>query len=148
MAGELTLRVITPDRIALDTRVEFVRLPGADGVLGILPRHAPMVAALAIGQLFYVEQGKRKALFVSEGFAEVRSNTVRVVCEAGELPEEIDEARAKEAEKRARERLDKKGKTMTEGEVLDLMRAEAALRRAIMRLSVHSTKAGHERVRT
>ncbi len=148
MAGELTLRVITPDRIAIDTRVQSVRLPGVDGALGILPRHAPMVAAIAIGELFYVEQGVRKALFVSEGFAEVRSNTVRVVCEAGELPEEIDEARAKEAEKRARERLDKKGKALTEGEVLDLLRAEASLRRAILRLSVHSSKAGHDRVRT
>ena len=148
MAGELTLRVITPDRIALDLRVEFVRLPGVDGALGILPRHAPMVAAIAIGQLFYVEHGVRKMLFVSEGFAEVRSNTVRVVCEAGELPEEIDEARAKEAEKRARERLDKAGKALTEAEVIDLMRAEASLRRAIMRLSVHSSKAGHDRVRT
>ncbi|MEO6708611.1 MAG: F0F1 ATP synthase subunit epsilon [Planctomycetota bacterium] len=148
MAGELTLRVITPERIALDVRVESVRLPGVDGALGILPRHAPMVAAIAIGQLFYVEQGVRKSLFVSEGFAEVRSNTVRVVCEAGELPADIDEARAREAEKRARERLERKDQPMSEGEVLDMARAEAALRRAIMRLAVHSTSGGRERVRT
>jgi F-type H+-transporting ATPase subunit epsilon len=149
MAGELTLRVITPDRIALDKRVEFVRLPAIDGALGILPRHAPMVAAIAVGQLFYVEQGVRKPLFVSEGFAEVRANTVRVVCEAGELPEEIDEKRARESEKRARERLERKGKPMTEGEVLDLARAETALRRALMRLSVHGgSAAGREHTRS
>ncbi|HUR29042.1 MAG TPA: ATP synthase F1 subunit epsilon [Planctomycetota bacterium] len=148
MAGELTLRVITPDRIALDARVESVRLPAVGGSLGILPRHAPMVAALEIGELFYVEKGVRKAMFVSEGFAEVRSNTVRVVCEAGESPEEIDEARAREAEKRARERIEKRDKTLSEGEVFDLPRAEAALRRALTRLSVHSSKAGRERVRS
>ena len=95
MAGELTLRVITPDSIALDARVESVRLPGVDGSLGILPRHAPMVAAIAVGELFYVEKGVRKSLFVSEGFAEVRDNTLRLVCEAGDPAEEIDVQRAK-----------------------------------------------------
>ncbi len=140
MAGEFTLRVITPDRIALDTRVESVRLPGADGALGILPRHAPMVAVIAVGQLVYVEAGERKSLFVSNGFAEVRQNTVRVVCEAGELPEEIDVARAREAEKRARERLGRRGqtKTMSEEEAIDFLRAEEALRRAIMRVNVRT----------
>ena len=148
MAGELTLRVITPDRIALDVRVESVRLPGVDGALGILPRHASMVAAITVGELFYVEQGVRKRLFVSAGFAEVRANTVRVVCVAGELPEEIDEKRARESEKRARERLERKGKPLTEGELLDVVRAEAALRRALMRLSVHASAPGRERVRS
>jgi F-type H+-transporting ATPase subunit epsilon len=147
MAGEFTLRIITPERIALDTRVESARLPGADGALGILPRHAPMVAVIAVGELHYVEQGVRKSVFVSEGFAEVRNNTVRVVCEAGELPEEIDEARAREAEQRARERLSRKGKTQDAEEALDTLRAESALRRALLRLSVSSTHS-RERART
>src|SRR6185295_16865183 len=105
MAGTLTLRVITPDRIALDTQVQSVRVPGASGALGILPRHAPMVAALDPGILYYTVDGKKNALFVSGGFAEVRGETVRVVTEAGERPHEIDEARAREAEQRARERI-------------------------------------------
>ena len=139
MAGEFTLRIITPERIALDTRVESVRLPGADGALGILPRHAPMAALIAVGELAYVESGVRKKVFVSAGFAEVRDNTVRVVCEAGELPEEIDGTRAREAEKRARERLSRKGQTtMSSDEAIDFLRAEEALRRAVMRLNVRT----------
>src|SRR5262245_32093969 len=105
MAGSLTLRVITPDRIALDQPVESVRVPGADGQLGVLPRHAPMVAVLDVGILRYRAEGKPQAMFVSGGFCEVRDNTVRVVTEAGERPQEIDEARAREAEQRARERI-------------------------------------------
>lgn len=150
MAGQLTLRVITPDRIALDVQVESVRLSGTDGAFGILPRHAPMVTAIAIGELRYVEHGTPKTLFVSEGFAEVRENTVRVVCEAGERPEEIDEQRARASEKRARERLAGRGKPaspMPAEEALDILRAEASLRRALTRLSVH-TSAGRGRVRT
>jgi F-type H+-transporting ATPase subunit epsilon len=134
MAGSLTLRVITPDRIALDTQVRSVRVPGADGGLGILPRHAAMVAALDPGLLRYrTEDGKERVLFISGGFAEVRGDTLRVVTEAGEKPEEIDEARAQEAEKRARARLAGTHPGSTE-EQLDQARADAALRRAIWRL--------------
>ena len=128
----LTLRVITPDRIALDHQVSAVTIPGVDGQIGILPRHAPMIAALDTGLLRYKENGATRVMFVSGGFAEVRSDTVRVVTEAGEKPEEIDEARAKAAEARARERLS--GTKAQGGDALDLIRAEFALRRAIMRL--------------
>ena len=132
MTGELTLRVITPDHIVLDTTAASIQAPGVDGLLGILPRHAPMVASLDIGLLTFRQGGKQEAIFVSGGFLEVRDNTVRVVSEAGERPEEIDEERAAAAEKRARERLER-GRSMTGGEI-DLLRAELALRRASKRL--------------
>jgi len=132
MATDLTLRVITPERIPLDTAVQSVSIPGVDGSIGILPRHADMVAALAPGLMRYRANGTTTEMFISGGFAEVRANTVRVVCEAGELPEEIDEERALAAEERARERL-VSGRPL-EGEPVDLMRAQLALQRAIFRL--------------
>jgi F-type H+-transporting ATPase subunit epsilon len=133
----LTLRIITPDKIALDQMVESVIVPAVDGKIGILPRHAPMIAALDTGILEYREKkdSPKHALFVSGGFAEVHGETVRVVTEAGERPSEIDEARAREAEKRARERLDAARNAAAEGDPIDLLRAEAALRRALMRLA-------------
>lgn len=143
MAANLTLRVITPDRIVLDCQASSVRIPGVDGSIGILPRHAHMVSALDVGPLRYVENGQHKALFVSEGFAEVKDNTLRVVCEAGELPEEIDEKRAKESEARARARL--AGDNVSDAEV-DRIRAELALRRALLRQLV-SSNFGRERIR-
>ena len=103
-----------------------------------------MVAAIDVGLLKYVEDGQEKALFVSEGFAEIKNNTLRVVCEAGELPEEIDEARAKESEKRARERM---AGARVPGEPVDLMRAELALRRALIRQQINSGY-GRQRVRS
>src|SRR5262245_59201917 len=129
MAGTLTLRVITPERIALDMQVQSVRVPGVDGQLGILPRHAAMVAALATGIVLFRSEGRQARLFVSGGFAEVRGETVRIVTEAGEKPEEIDEERAREAEKRARARL----AGQAGGDLVDIARAEAALQRAIWR---------------
>lgn len=145
MAGALTLRIITPDRIALDTQVSAVQFPGVDGLIGVLPRHAHMVAAVDVGTLRYAEGGQSKGMFVSEGFAEVKDNTLRVVCQAGELPEDIDEARAREAEKRARERL---AAPRSEREGIDVARAEAALHRALVRLQVLESFARGGRARS
>ena len=131
MAGKLTLRVITPDKIALDTQAESVRVPAVDGSMGFLPRHASLVAALDVGLLSWREGGQEQTLFVSGGFVEVRADTVRVVSEAGERPAEIDVARAREAEQRARQLLDQ---GREQAVVVDILRAELALKRAMMRL--------------
>lgn len=133
MAGQLTLRVITPDRVAVDTTAEAIKFPASDGLMGVLPKHAPMVAALDAGALTYRSGGGEQVLFVSGGFAEVRDDTVRLVTQAGEPAEEIDEERAREAERRARERLELARAGRKD---VDLIRAEAALRRAILRLRV------------
>jgi F-type H+-transporting ATPase subunit epsilon len=137
MSGQLTLRVITPDRIVLDTTVDSVRFPAVDGSMGVLPRHAAMVAALDVGPLRFQKEGREAQVFVSGGFAEVRANTVRVVTEAGESPEEIDLARARAAERRARERLDQ---ARGPAPAIDVLRAELALRRALVRLRVAGSR--------
>lgn len=132
MVRSLTLRVITPDRIVLDETVESVRMPGVDGSLGVLPRHAHLVTALEAGLVVYeMPGGGRQELFVSGGFAEVRDDTVRVVTEASEPIGAIDIERAREAERRARERISAIRSGVSSE---DLLRAEAALRRALLRL--------------
>jgi F-type H+-transporting ATPase subunit epsilon len=135
MASDLTVRVITPERIALDTTAESVRIPALDGSMGILPRHARMVAALDVGLLRIKDRGIELDVFVSGGFAEVRDNTVRVVTEAGERADEIDPERAREAEQRARERL---SHIADSASAIDVLRAEAALHRALVRLRVRT----------
>ncbi len=132
MAGALTLRVITPDHIVLDRQVDRVQVPAADGLMGILPRHAHMVTALDAGLVTYQVGGSEEVLFVSGGFAEVRGDTVRIVSEAGERPEDISEERASKAEERARKLLD--DGAGGPGVQIDVLRAEFALRRARFRL--------------
>ncbi len=138
MADELTLRVITPEKVLVDTGASSVRVPATDGSMGIFPRHAGMVAALAPGQLTYKAGGETHELFVAGGFAEGRDNTLRILTPAGEEPEAIDVERAKEAERRARERLKPSRTDVTAAEArIDLARADAALRRALMRQKVY-----------
>jgi F-type H+-transporting ATPase subunit epsilon len=133
MANSLTLRVITPDRILLDEPVNSVRLPGVDGSMGILPRHAHMIAALDLGLVEYHDvAGKTHSLFIGGGFAEVRDDVVRVVAPVGEQAEQIDETRARESEQRARARLDQ---AVSAGAAdVETLRAQLALRRALLRL--------------
>jgi len=138
MASELTLRVITPEKVVIDTTATSVRVTATDGSMGIFPRHAPMVAALDAGPLSFTANGREHMLFVAGGFAEVRGNTLRILTAAGEDPSEIDVERARSAEERARERLKPARTGMTAAEAkIDIARANAALRRAIMRLKVH-----------
>lgn len=132
MTEDITLRVITPDEVVLDTPATSVRVPATDGLIGILRKHAPMVAALAAGELKYVHEGRDQYFFIGEGFAEVRDNTVRIVSDACERPTDIDVERAKAAAERARERL--KARVVSGPDAFDTLRAEAALRRAIQRL--------------
>ncbi len=135
----LTLRVITPDRIALDEQVESVRLDAIGGSLGVLPRHAPMVAALDLGLVRYRTGGRERVLFCAGGFAEVHGDTLRIVTQASERPQDIDEARIQAAEKRARERLDV-GRNAG-GDPIDILRAESSLRRALLRALARSYSA-------
>jgi F-type H+-transporting ATPase subunit epsilon len=129
MAKEFKVRVLTPEKLALEGTAVHVQFPGLDGLYGVLAGHAPLITPVAAGPLSVRRpNGQTEQLFVAEGFAEVRDNTLRLVCDASERPIEIDLERAREAEKRARERLAKPMETD-----FDLRRAERALRRALWR---------------
>lgn len=133
MASALRLFVISPDRVLMDEEVSSVRAPGANGFFGVLPGHAPLIAGIGPGEFTVRDaSGKATAFFVSEGVLEVRGNLVRVIVDSGEAVTEIDLNRARDAEKRARERLSLASKV----EELDLPRAEYALRRALERLRI------------
>lgn len=137
MSGSLTLRVITPDRVLLDTTAASISFPTTDGSVGVLKDHAPMVAAVGAGELSYRgDGGQPEVMFIAGGFAEVRDNTVRVVTDVAEEPSEIDVERAVKAAERARKNLEHF--ESNEGEKLDLLRARASLMRAMARQKIAS----------
>jgi F-type H+-transporting ATPase subunit epsilon len=138
MAGDsIQLVVVTPVRRLLSESVTEVQLPGADGYLGVLPGHAPLITELGIGELTYRTAGGQSGLLaVIRGFAEVLPDRVSVLAEIAERAEEIDINRAKEALKRAQELIAKGG------ENVDWDRASAALQRALVRIQVVSKHQG------
>jgi len=128
---QLLLEVVTPDRLVLSTEAEVVVCPGAEGQFGVLPGHIPFLSALEIGEMYYKAGGKTEYLAVSGGFAEVTGEKVTIVAESAEMGREIDVDRAKRALERAEKRL-----AAAKTENIDWARAEAAMRRSLMRMKV------------
>ena len=130
MAETMKLQVITPDKQFYNGDVTMVELNTADGEIGIYPKHIPLTVAVIPGVLrIHGDNGEKKAALLS-GFIQILPEKVTILAESCEWPEEIDGARANEARIRAERRL-------TEGSPeTDIARAEAALQRALIRLSL------------
>jgi F-type H+-transporting ATPase subunit epsilon len=128
---ELLLEVVTPDRLVLSTEADVVVCPGVEGQFGVLVGHIPFLSALEIGEMYYRKGGQTEYLAVSGGFAEVTGAKVTIVAEAAEKGREIDIERAKRAQERAEKRL-----AAAKTAEIDWARAEAALRRSMVRAKV------------
>ncbi len=128
---QLLLEVVTPDRMVLSTEADVVVCPGVEGQFGVLYGHIPFLSALDIGEMYYRVGGKTEFLAVAGGFAEVTGTKVTIVAEAAELGHEIDLERARRAAERAQKRL-----AASKTELIDWARAEAALRRSMVRMKV------------
>lgn len=135
---KVPLRVVSVERSLFEGDVEFVIAIGADGELGILARHAPLMTVLKPGPLRIQEiyGGPEQVLFVGGGFLEVLPDRVTVLADIAEHAEEISVERAEEARKRAQEKLAGTLSTAEETEFQQaLAMAEARLRLARMRRS-------------
>jgi F-type H+-transporting ATPase subunit epsilon len=131
MPNTLKIEIATPDRLVLAADVDEVVLPSVCGSMGVLPGHAPLLAALDVGEISYRVADRRKYVAVSGGFAEVLRDGVQILAETAEPAEEIDVERARRAKDRAEERL------RTAGSESDFRRAEVSLRKAVSRLRIH-----------
>ncbi|OZS77713.1 F0F1 ATP synthase subunit epsilon [Tetzosporium hominis] len=126
----LTVNIVTPDGPVYDAQVDMVIAKTVTGEVGILPGHIPMVAPLEIGAVKLKRDGKVEYVAITGGFVEVRPQQVSILTPSAELAESIDTARAKEALRRAEERLQSKQDNV------DFKRAELALQRAMNRINV------------
>jgi F-type H+-transporting ATPase subunit epsilon len=131
MANRILLEVVTPDRKVVSTEADVVVCPGVEGQFGVLYGHIPFLSALEVGEMYYKDGAKTEILAVSGGFAEVTGTKVTIVAEAAEFGREIDIERARRAMERAQARL-----AAAKTENIDWARAEAALRRAMVRMKV------------
>jgi F-type H+-transporting ATPase subunit epsilon len=134
MADVLQLEVATPERLVIQEEVTEAQIPAANGYVGILPKHAPLLAQLGTGFITYVTGGRKRFVAVNGGFLEVMDDRVRVLADTAERADEIDVERARAALERAQQRL------AHPGPGLDVGRAIAALNRATARLSAAGQK--------
>ena len=125
-----TLQIISPTRIFFDEEVDMVEMRTTEGEIGVLAGHIPLTAIVEPGVVKIHQEGKVREAALLDGFVEIRGNKVTVLAEACEWPDEIDFSRAEEARSRAERRL------ASHEADLDAARAEAALKRAMVRLKL------------
>src|SRR5262245_45861349 len=139
----LHIRIITATDTIFDGEAEMVLAPGSEGQLGILPRHAPLLTTLAVGELRIRERGTDEAIFVGGGFLEVNRNVVTILADDAERASDIDEQRAEAARRRAQELLERHdlGQDAAAAAAAELERAVGRLRVA----ELHRQRGGRRR---
>jgi F-type H+-transporting ATPase subunit epsilon len=129
--GKLLLEVVTPTKVELTEEVEYVVAPTIRGMIGIMPRHIPLMTILDTGVLRYKKNGVNHYMAVSEGYMEVTPHKVIVLAEAAELAEHIDVQRALAEKRRAEAELYR-----PMAEKISFARTRVHLQRALTRLQV------------
>ncbi len=124
----LKLRVISPDRIFFEGDADFVELRTSEGEIGVYKAHIPLTSILVPGLLKIHLDGNVKIAALHNGFVEILPDSITVLAESAEWPEEIDLERAKNAKQRAEDRL------RSGDESVNVARAELALRKALIRI--------------
>ena len=133
--------IVSQDRTVFEGDVDIVVVPGAEGEMGILPDHSPLLSIIRLG-VIKVRQGTEEHLFtVTGGLLEVQPSIVTILADAAEDVDEINMARAEEARERARQRLAEGPAPGTEA----YLAAEAALRRSNLRLEAARRLGGRRR---
>lgn len=128
MADVMKLHIITPDKSFYEGEATMVELTTSEGNIGVYPNHIPLTAVVAPGVLRIHEAGEVKEASLISGFLTIQPDEMTILAEVCEWPDEIDFARAQEAETRARRRL-----SGAAGGEIDIARAESALKRALVR---------------
>ncbi len=125
----LTLEIVTPERAIIHQTVDEAQIPGAEGYLGVLPGHTPLLVQLQVGEIWFRQGEEKTHLHVAFGFAEILPDRIRILARTAERGDEIDVERARAAAERARERLAK-------AVAVDSERARIALLKSLSRLQV------------
>jgi F-type H+-transporting ATPase subunit epsilon len=136
LPAHIDLQIVTPDRRIVQEQVDEVEIPGSEGYFGVLPGHTPLLAALAVGELWYRKGQEKVFLSIAFGFAEVLPDRVTILARIAERAEDISVERAEASRKRAEERL-----AQARSDV-DYERARFALMKSIARLQVSSRVPG------
>ena len=124
-----TIKIITPERVFYTGEATMVEFNTTEGEIGVYKNHIPMTVIIKPGVLTITGEEVKKAA-LHAGFAEILQDSVTILAEVIEWPDEIDESRAEAAKDRAEKRLSEKAAD------LDTVRAEIALQKAIARINV------------
>lgn len=135
---KIELKIVTPEKVLYEGSVEGVSIPTIEGEITVLPGHIPVISAIKAGELRIKKEGNEEYFSITRGVAEISGNSIVILTEAAERAEEVDEKRAEEARKKAKDLMDKV--KMGEEGYAD---AVAQLERALSRMKIAKKKRRH-----
>ena len=135
--------IVTQERSVFSEEVDYVSLPGSEGMMGILPNHAPMLTDLAFGEVMVRNQGDEQFFAIGGGYAEVQPDRVIILADSAEYAGEIDLERAE----KAREKAEQAMKEGVPEDAAKYAQIEAALRRAQICIDVGVRRSSRRRRR-
>ncbi len=130
MAATLKLEIVTPEAKIYSEDVDMVTLPGVEGEMGIYPMHIPLMTQIAHGEIVAKKGGVDHYLATGEGFVQITGDRVAILTDMAIKADDIDEAKAEEARKKAEARLAEK---LTDEETATV---QAALLHSLTQLNV------------
>ena len=122
------LDIITPTSIQSYENISYLRIPSLDGLTGIQAKHANAIIALDVGEIKITINGKNQYFSTSGGFSDIKPEGVQLLLETIEKSDDIDQNRAEESLKRAKDNINNKS--------MNLQRAQDSLKRAKNRLKL------------
>jgi F-type H+-transporting ATPase subunit epsilon len=138
--AKLTVEIVTAEReVYSETDVDMVVAPGSEGVLGILPRHAPLLTMLRPGPLRVKKDGAEQEMAVAGGFLQVNADRVLILADQAVRADEIDAAAAEEARHRAEQALSEASRG---GDQIQIQAARLALQTSMVQLRVVRRRRG------
>ena len=128
------LQIMASDHMVFDGEAQSVSLPTTEGSIGILADHSNVIMAVIPGMLEYTAEGGKQQVVVSSGLLKVENGECMILVDAAEKPEDIDEARARRAEEKARQALKRANSNR------DHAMVEAELSRALSRIKASKSR--------
>ncbi len=138
----LTLSIVTAQRTVLE-RGDVTKLvvPASEGQITLLPSHAALMTALGLGEMIASHPGGTESFVILGGFLQIVNDEVSVLADAAEHVAQIDIERAEAARARAEARLTSRDPNIPPGG-LDVLRAQAALQRSMIRITIARRRRG------
>ena len=130
--NKIHIKVIQPTKIRIDKDYDHVIVPGVDGDFGLSFDHTPFITKIRTGVLQLFQNETCEEYAIHDGFVTVENNVIKIVCDTIEKKDEIDIARAKASKERA------EGRLKSSKENINFRRAEASLKKALVRLELKS----------
>ncbi|MGH8729122.1 MAG: F0F1 ATP synthase subunit epsilon [Burkholderiales bacterium] len=130
MAATMHVDIVSAEEAIYSGEAEFLAAPAQMGEVGIYPRHAPLITRIKPGavRIKIPNQAEEELVFVSGGLLEVQPEVVTILADTAVRGDDLDEAKALEAKKKAEEAMKDRSDKM------DFARAQAELAEAVAQL--------------